>query len=747
MFRSHLKTFKETYPLASLWIVFATLSMAFFTTNQVVEATTQSEEVSVRVGFGDKARLGKWTPVFIQTDLPAARFAMRVLDGDDVPVVYEGDLVRDEARPGHFQAWCKVGRSSGELQLKLFDDSQSQIAQTTVSLGGENKSVSFLESTRSVKLTIEAGDILKRQVEATSRLGGDKLESTVISVKDPVQFPAFLDGLDSVDMIVAGTSDPAFFNSLTKDQLKTLEGWVANGGTIVFSATKNAEKMVGQGGPLANLLPGTFAGLGECTSSKRIEAFAESREQLITLRGEPLSVVNLSDVKGRIALEDRKSTPLVVYRSFGLGRVIFLTFDFDSERLVNWKGWSNLISRVLGGDSLENDEETVTKSSARGSSVSHFGYDDLVGQLRVPLEQFTKVRIITFTWVALLIGLYILCVGPGDYFFLSKLTGKMELTWITFPLLSILFCGIAIWLAQVTRPEEIQINQFEIVDVNAGDGSVRGSVWANVYSPVNQEVELSLASKSELGFEVSENVLSWQGLPGDGLGGMMTRANPGLLKTNYQQVQEGAFTRVTGLQLQESSTKPMFANWRGQSAVSIRSRLKKDSNLGGQLTGTVTNPFEFTLTNVRLMFENYAYVLTDSLEPGATFDVQTEASEKTLRGLLTRRIKTKNKDNKNRSTNSPWDPEDTRISRIADIMMFYDAAGGKNYTGLTHDYQSFIDLSSQLNLKRAILVGEVQSQSSLLEINGESAADNYDSHTTIVRIVLPVEYLSGKKSR
>ena len=43
------------------------------------------------------------------------------------------------------------------------------------------------------------------------------------------------------------------------------------------------------------------------------------------------------------------------------------------------------------------------------------------------------MKLIPFGWVAFFIFLYILLIGPGDYFFLKKVLKRMELTWITFP--------------------------------------------------------------------------------------------------------------------------------------------------------------------------------------------------------------------------------------------------------------------------------------------------------------------------
>ena len=49
------------------------------------------------------------------------------------------------------------------------------------------------------------------------------------------------------------------------------------------------------------------------------------------------------------------------------------------------------------------------------------------------LEHFPDVKVVPFGWVALLIFGYILLIGPIDYFFLKKVVGRLELTWITFP--------------------------------------------------------------------------------------------------------------------------------------------------------------------------------------------------------------------------------------------------------------------------------------------------------------------------
>jgi len=220
---------------------------------------------------------------------------------------------------------------------------------------------------------------------------------------------------------------------------------------------------------------------------------------------------------------------------------------------------------------------------------------------------------------------------------------------------------------------------------------------------------------------------------------MWSSQTPGLSKTGYRQrieLGEGQQTNIVidSLPLQVSSTKPMFGQWWSDSNISRTSRLTSKE---GRLSGTVTNPLSYQLKNCRLIFENWAYILDSPLDEGDTFDVRTEANEKTLRALMTRRFKKLDEDN--RSKNTAWNPTDTNTGRIASMMMFYQAAGGNNYTGLTHRYQSFTDMSHNLFLNRAMLVGEIDSVGAELIVDGERVSDNYDQSRTIVRIVLPVK--------
>ena len=55
---------------------------------------------------------------------------------------------------------------------------------------------------------------------------------------------------------------------------------------------------------------------------------------------------------------------------------------------------------------------------------------------------------------------------------------------------------------------------------------------------------------------------------------------------------------------------------------------------------------------------------------------------------------------------TPYDQSSIDVPYILRAMMFFDQAGGPQYTGLSNDYQRFVDLTALLKANRAILVAQ-----------------------------------------
>ena len=79
-----------------------------------------------------------------------------------------------------------------------------------------------------------------------------------------------------------------------------------------------------------------------------------------------------------------------------------------------------------------------------------------------------------------LVFIYILWIGPGDYFLVKRLLKRMELTWITFPVMVLSVSLGAYLLAYHLKGDQLRINQVNLVDVDVETGLVRGTTAERV---------------------------------------------------------------------------------------------------------------------------------------------------------------------------------------------------------------------------------------------------------------------------
>ena len=109
--------------------------------------------------------------------------------------------------------------------------------------------------------------------------------------------------------------------------------------------------------------------------------------------------------------------------------------DLDRGSMLAWSDRPLLVASLLGLPANEPPPEAK-------SVVESYGYDDLAGQLRSSLELFRGMRMVPFFVVATLAAIYILLIGPGDYFLLRR---SMAWTWITFPTVVVLVSAGGYW--------------------------------------------------------------------------------------------------------------------------------------------------------------------------------------------------------------------------------------------------------------------------------------------------------------
>jgi hypothetical protein len=507
---------------------------------------------------------------------------------------------------------------------------------------------------------------------------------------------------------------------------------------------------------LAAFSPGDFSSLETLRSTRSLELFSEHSKPIRSDNELRMSAPRFENLRGKV-LESEGNLPLIVRTPHGLGEILFIAADLDRGPIVEWSGRKQFVHKLLTG------KATIPEKQDENQQGNYLGISDLTGQLRNALDQFEGVRLVPFSVVAGLVFLYILLIGPGDFFLVKKLLKRMELTWITFPVMVLAVSLGAYLLAYYLKGDQLRINQVNLVDVDVESGLVRGTTWLNVFSPRTADYNLTLQPRldKDAAGDVttptetaatmvdSEVLLSWLGMPGSVYGGMSrNNAGPQLFSGSYDYSLN--LDAMNGVPIQVWSTKSFSGRWHYQAESRVEGDFKMDKS--GVADGTVTSHLEFPLGNALLLCGEWAYEI-GTLKPGQPYRFRP-GEQRSLTDLLKNyHIRQGNEQNSFVQASRPYDLESLDVPLIIRQMMFDEAAGGHRYTGLLNRYQAFADLSSHLQMDQAILVGVVEGRNRTGSIaadllDGKNSMNGpQDKHWTFYRFVFPVANAAEGDSR
>jgi len=713
---------------------------------------------ALHAGLDGRFKVGYWAPFIVELEggleTSSGHVEFVVPDSDGVPSRVRAPATGDlTLAPGERQSvllYAKLGQLTGEVNISFRGTDGALLTTRLFRAGTQGVLDKVLPSHASIVLSI--GESVGAEVATPAgRQTNPRAPQTLplTRLADFSALPPEWFGLEGVDAIVLHTSDPRMVEQLSAspNQLSALDLWVRMGGRLVLSVGREAPKLLGPGGPLAGLAPGTYDSLVSLRQSTVFETYAESSEPLSPGAPLELRVARLRDTRGRVEAfsgTGPRDLPLVVRTAHGFGEVVFVAFDLDQQPVAGWVAHPQLLNKLLG----RSLPKTTAESGGTLGAVTTLGFVDLSGQLRGALDQFSGVRLVPFWLVALLITAYILCIGPIDYYVVRHLLRRPSATWFTFSFTVLLFAAGAAALAFGLKGRELRVNQLDVVDFDAETRFVRGTTWSNVFSPRIDTYNLSLkpAGAPEKPVQAasasSGRLLSWFGLTGTGFGGMDAGggANGGMgaASTNLPLFSL-AYDYAPHLDALEHvpiavwSSKAFVGRWWGQGVGKIEASLADD----GRLTGTIANRLEVPLTNSVLIYDKWAYVVRE-FAPGREIDLALDVDPQTVDTYL--RHVTAVGDHK---VVAPFDQSSFDVPRIVELMTAHELAEGKTYTGLANQYQQFVELSDLVRAGRAVLIGQVAKPGAELERDGQPLADSdgnaaVSQRWTFHRYVFPV---------
>lgn len=727
-------------------------SSPFWAAHSTLAAEAASLQLkNVAVGIGDAHKVGHWTPIRLELAAPAdapqaGRLVLTTSDVDGLSTRYADPQELTLTIAGDVVVWryVKFGHASGRVQVEFVnsDGTHQRLAVPTPAVAPTSL-VSTSEWLVAVGNTVGIDEALLLRSRNSNR------STKLTQLKSLAELPDHPAGYEAMNTLVLATSE-IDWSEAPPAQLQALQDWVLLGGRVLLSSGKQGATLFGPEGVLTKLAPGPFDRVTGQRRSAALEAFVGANQRLDNGASPRFSydmtLFKSLDV-GRVEVSETgpggEPQPLIINYPVGLGQVTLLTCDLDQEPLRAWRGRPRLVARLLA---FHEAGETGRAMEENVSVPSQLGFHDLAGQLRTALDQYAQVMLIAFSWVAALVVLYVLLLGPGDYYFGKFVARRMQITWLTLPLITLSVVALAWWISTTFKSSEVRVNQASVVDIDLQSGAVRGNGWTHVYSPETAAYEFTPAIKHPALLDTTTTaspgelqsqgaVIAWQGLPGVGLGGLDGRPAPNLFDSPYQVNLAGlaapeAAPGVLGMPITSSATKSLRTQWwQSLSAQPAQLQATRDGLISGEFTYNV----QVELEDCLLLYENWLYRIPGKLAPGEKIRIADLSSPRNLQWQLTKKRTVDSKD-----VITPWDVRSQETNRILEVMLFHKAAGGNGYTGLTNSYYLGLDLSDHLRTGRAILFGKSATRALELQNAGVSLADAYDQSVTYYRVVLPL---------
>jgi hypothetical protein len=484
---------------------------------------------------------------------------------------------------------------------------------------------------------------------------------------DPLELPDHWFGYAAADVVVLPTGESklpvldALFGGKSGEpkfqaRREALFDWVRRGGKLIVSTGANADQ-IARYPLLQEFLVASVTPAEPKRSVARLILEAIQPSNLTPVfepkrAADRFSVANLTvapDRGAQVLLHAkpeqrvRRTEPAVVRWPYGLGKVTMVAFDLDRAPFVDDKlkdeMWDWLLRQAANPLTFLGDNARRAGNAFDGTSQE----DKFVEALRSDAETFDGVPVISFGWVALFIVLYTLLIGPIEYMFLKRVLKRLELTWITFPLIVASVSAGAYFTAYAIKGRELRVNKVDVIDVDPVTQRVYGRTWASIFSPRIDYYSVGIGPNRGWvpagdAQDQPEPLVDWTA---GGTGGGETLWG-GRYSYRVDAANHQFANGLTHMPIQVWSVKVVEANWEYRTGPLVESRLSHPPGVDDTFTGEFisrlpfgqcTNPDEpdpakrtYALTDAVAIYRRKVYKLGTIL-PNVPVTILTLASE------------------------------------------------------------------------------------------------------------------------
>ncbi|MBE0410589.1 MAG: hypothetical protein IBX69_12745 [Anaerolineales bacterium] len=529
------------------------------------------------------------------------------------------------AYDGHFKygewlpIWVQLENSGNDLQVdvrvRIPDGWGGTIYAVQVDLPSQSRKLVPLyvlpnNFSRELLLEVHTKDGKLAEVKTTTRpqpnitylVGYISPQAGAISIIQGVSFPGQArpivlvdvqlsdipdrhEGLRSFDTLILNDVDTSQLSPAQKD---SIENWVRHGGRLVIGGGVNAMQTVS--GLSKNLLPVSPTTIHEINTLPDFERFASGNE--VRIPG-PF-VVASGDVVGGTSLVGDENLTLLQESRVGKGFVDFIALDLTASPFDAWAGTTDFWKALLspGAEYPEWMPWDMSFSQRRAGTM-------VWALSNLPTLDLPSVRSL-----ALLLGVYILLVGPLNYLVL-RWKRRLHFAWITIPLITIIFSAGTFGLGYAMRGTDLILNKVAIVEISP-DGTTSISSYMGIFSPAQQSYEIEVTGDSLLS-PLRPDYDPWGMSSGTTTGteAVFIQGDPGF---------------IHGLSVNQWAMQSFMTEGKWPNFGTIVSDLKLEGNF---LVGSVRNETNYTFTDAVILLGNRFTHLGD-FAPGDENQIKME---------------------------------------------------------------------------------------------------------------------------
>lgn len=702
----------------------------------------------VAIGVGGAYKVGCWTAASVDVEADPGRLQLFIEapDPDGNRVTMPGSEVAVERAGTHrLTGLFKVGNLSNAIRIRVVSSEGEERTWSAQDVDPESAGAPVcLKQSAFLTATIGKPGGFDEPIaeDSGNKVIASEPASFVASLESLDQLPHHALGMEAVDLLVLAGEFAA-----NVDESRRIRDWVQAGGNLIVSVGNHVSGFAA--GEIGKWLPVYFDGDAEVRDLGVLEGFAGRGARLLRT-GQSIRAAKFR-VKDGETLVTALHGPLVMRAAEGRGQITLIGVDIDRPPLSDWTSMSHLARRLHGGQR----DSTSLRTREAGAALAQGSATEIATQFYRTLDDFPPVQRVS-TWSVMgLMLLYLFIIGPTDYFVVHRLLKRPQWTWITFPILVAAATLLATYSAGVTNRSALIVNRLDLLDIDATTDTGQLRSWATVYSPETRRYRVSIEPRSIVkpnGQSNDTNAvkptvrIAWNGIPEDAFGGMYRHSGLDFGHAAYQLSADGS--AVENLPIGIWSTKSLSSTWQGEVARAIKADLS--SRGPGNLSGTLQHEFTAPLQDWIVAYGKQVYRPVGSartnpeakLQPREVWSV-ADASPRELEGYLTgttqRYLKTRDDLQELVREQLPYDKSSRDPGYVLQMLTFFQAAGGKQYTGLENRALRSFDLTPLLGLNRAVLVGRVEVPAAEVRVNDTVATP--EKQWTFVRLILPVKNL------